>query len=341
MITKRNLLRIAPAICIVILAGYGCSNSNSVPSAFPADTDKNAPGRKPTVALVMKSLANEFFQTMQKGAEKHNADHASEYTLISNGIKDEQDVAKQQELVEQMVSQGVGAIVIAPADSKALVPACEKAMKAGIAVVNIDNKFDKDVLAARSLSIPFVGPDNRKGAKLAGDYLAKKLKPGDEVAIVEGAPNAFNGIQRKAGFEDAIKAASLTLVDSQTGHWETADANKVCAAMLTSHPNLKAVLCANDNMALGALAAIKSAGKKGSILIIGFDNISAVNGLVKSGDILCTVDQHADQLATYGIQYALDIVAKKASPVDKETPVDLITQEDVKRADLYEAKHRH
>lgn len=325
-----KFLQIAPAIFVLLLAGCGNSDSTSNgsgPTVKPSDI-KSA--EKPTVALVMKSLANEFFQTMQKGAEKHHADHASEYTLISNGIKDELDVAKQQELIEQMVSQGVSAIVIAPADSKALVPVCEKAMKAGIPVVNIDNKFDKDVLTSRSLSIPFVGPDNRKGARLAGDYLAKKLKPGDEVAILEGAPNAFNGIQRKQGFEDAIKAANLKLVDSQTGHWETADANKVFAAMLTSHPNLKAVLCANDNMALGALAALKAAGRKGSVLIIGFDDISAVRDLVKSGDVLCTVDQHADELATYGIQYALDIIAKKASPVDKETPVDLITQQDVK-----------
>ena len=321
---------IGSAICLLAAVGCGSSDSGSAPGAPTAKTDAVKAGQKPTVALVMKSLANEFFQTMQKGAEKHNSEHSSDYTLISNGIKDEQDVAKQQELVQQMAGQAVGAIVIAPADSKALIPVCEKAMKAGIAVVNIDNKFDRDVLTSRHLAIPFVGPDNRKGAKLAGNYLAKKLKAGDEVAIVEGAPNAFNGIQRKLGFEDAIKAANLKLVDSQTGRWETAEANKVFAAMLTSHPNLKAVLCANDNMALGALAALKAAGKKGAVIVVGFDNITAVRDLVKSGDILCTVDQHADQLATFGIQYALDIVSKKASPVDKETPVDLVTQADVK-----------
>ena len=315
---------ITPALCLILASGCGSSNSTST-STGPKDTKA-----KPTIALVMKSLANEFFQTMQKGAEKHHADHAAEYTLISNGIKDEQDVAKQQELVEDMISQGVSAIVIAPADSKALVPVCEKALKAGIAVVNIDNKFDGGVLASRKLAIPFVGPDNRKGARLAAEYLAKKLKAGDEVAILEGVPNAYNGVQRKLGFLDAIKEANLKLVDSQTGHWETDDANKVFSAMLISHPNLKAVLCSNDSMALGALAALKSAGRNGSVLIVGFDGISAVKDLVKSGDILCTVEQHSDKLATFGIEYALDIVSKKASPADKETAVDLITRQDGK-----------
>ena len=107
------------------------------------------------------------------------------------GIKDEQDVAKQIDFVELMIAQGVNAIVIAPADSKALVPVCKKAMDSGIIVVNIDNKFDKDVLAEKKVQIPFVGPDNRKGAKLAGDYLATKLKQGDKVVVIEGITQRF------------------------------------------------------------------------------------------------------------------------------------------------------
>ena len=162
---------------------------------------------KPRVALIMKSLANEFFLTMENGAKAHQQAHADEYELLANGIKDELDVSRQIDLVEQMIAQRVNAIVIAPADSKALVPVCKKAQQAGIVVVNIDNKFDKGVLESSGVKFPFVGPDNRKGAKMVGDFLARKLKPGDQVAIVEGAPNAFNGVQRKLGFEDAMKEA--------------------------------------------------------------------------------------------------------------------------------------
>jgi ribose transport system substrate-binding protein len=275
----------------------------------------------------MKSLANEFFKTMEDGARAHHKQHADEYDLIAVGIKDELDVAQQMKLVEQMVAQGAEAIVIAPADSKALVPACKRAMDAGIVVINIDNKFDEAVLADKQVSIPFVGPDNRKGARLAGECLAGKLKAGDEVAIIEGAPNTFNGIQRKLGFEDAMKAAGAKIVSSQSGYWEMAKANHVVSAILTEHLYLKALLCANDSMALGAVAATKAAGKSDDILIVGFDNISAVQELLKEGGILCTVDQHADQLAVYGIEYALEMLAKEGAPADKETPVDLITAE--------------
>ena len=280
---------------------------------------------KVRVALVMKSLANDFFRTMEDGARTHQKEHATQYDLVANGIKDEQDVAGQIAIVEQMIARRVDALVIAPANSEALVPVCKKASDAGIVVVNIDNKLDDKALAGKGLKVPFVGPNNRAGAKLAGDCLAARLKAGDAVAIVEGVPGAFNGIQRKAGFEDAMKAAGATIVSCQTGRWESAPAQTVVAGMVTQFPDLKAVLCANDNMALGAVAALRSAGKAGQVLVVGYDNIPAVQALMKEGKVLCTVDQHGDRIAVFGIEAALEVLGGKAAPADRETPVDLVT----------------
>jgi ribose transport system substrate-binding protein len=289
--------------------------------------EAGAPAR-PVVALVMKSLANEFFKTMEDGARRHQAAHAGAYELVATGIKDEQDVARQIELVEQMVARRVQALVLAPADSRALVAVAQRAADAGIVVVNIDNRFDTAVLAERKIAIPFVGPDNRKGARLVGEAVARRLARGDPIAVVEGAPNAFNGIQRKLGFEDAAAATGLRIVRSQTAHWEADRANQVVSAMLTEHPEIKAVLCANDSMALGAVAALKASGHTGQVLVGGFDNISAVQQLVRDGQIVATADQHGDQLAVYGIEYALQMLRDPAArPADRETPVDLVTKE--------------
>ncbi len=293
---------------------------------LPAGCKRRETGR-PKIALIMKSLANEFFKTMEEGARAHHKEHSEQYDLTVVGIKDEQDVAKQIDYVESIMAQKVDAIVIAPADSKALVPVCKRAMDAGIIVVNIDNKFDADVLADKGVKIPFVGPDNRKGARLAGEHLASKLKPGDKVAVIEGVPNAFNGIQRKLGFEDAMRAARMNIVSSQSGYWETSKAEPIVSALITEYADLKAVLCANDSMALGAIAAIKAGGKSDDVLVVGFDNITAMRRLLKEGKILCTVDQHADKLALFGIEYALEMLGGKGTPSDKETPVDLITSE--------------
>ena len=127
-----------------------------------------------------------------------------------------------------------------------------------------------------------------------------------------------------------MKAAGMNIVSSQTGYWEMDKANQLASALVTEHADLKAILCANDSMALGAVSAVKAAGKSDAILVVGFDNIAAVQKLLKEGKILCTVDQHADKLALFGIEYALEMLKEKSVPVDKETPVDLITSETLK-----------
>ena len=298
---------------------------------FPFSSAHAENAKKPRIALVMKSLANEFFQTMEKGGRDYQAKNSDKFDLISNGIKNETDVSKQIDLVEQMINEKVDAIVIAPADSKALIPVCKKAQQAKILVVNIDNKFDSDALEQEKVKIPFVGPDNRKGAKEVGDYLGKQLQPGAKVAILEGLPGAFNGIQRKLGFEDAAKEYKLDVVSSQSADWETAKANQVASGIITQHPEIVALMCANDSMALGAVSALRSAGNGDKVKVVGFDNISAVQQLIKEGKVLATADQHADQLAAFGIEYALDGLKNNELPTqDKETKVDLITAENLK-----------
>ncbi len=319
--TFRGMSPVAVSIGTIAVIG-----AMLLPGCAKRDTESDA---RPKIALVMKSLANEFFKTMEEGARAHHLEHSDAYDLKVVGIANEQDVAQQVDFVEMMIAQDVDAIVLAPADSKALIPVCIKALKAGVAVVNIDNKLDEALQESKGIDIPFVGPDNRKGAALAARYLADRLKPGDEVAIIEGAPNAFNGIQRKAGFEDAVKAAQLKIVSSQSGYWETDKAMECVSAIVSEYPNLKAVLCANDSMALGAVSAIKAAGKTETVRVVGFDNIGAVQKLVKAGSVLCTVDQHGDKLAVYGIEYALEILTNKTTPADKETPVDLITADNL------------
>jgi len=284
----------------------------------------------PRVALVMKSLANEFFQTMQDGAKAHQKEHPNDYTLIANGIKDETDTAAQIKIVQQMLVEKVNAIVIAPADSKALVPVLKDAADKGVIVVNIDNKLDDAALKEKNFVVPFVGPDNRKGAKLVGDHLAKQLKAGDKVGILEGVSTTFNAQQRTAGFQDAMKAVGATVVGVQSGQWEMDKGNTVASAMLREHPDLKALLCGNDNMALGAVAAVKTAGKTGKVLVVGYDNISAIKPMLADGRVLATADQFAAKQAVFGIETALKAIKEKKTQKDLqpivETQVVLVTK---------------
>ncbi|EJM83032.1 MULTISPECIES: sugar ABC transporter substrate-binding protein [Pseudomonas] len=294
-----------------------------VSSAF-ADTEK------PKVALVMKSLANEFFLTMEDGAKAYQKDHSADFDLISNGIKDETDTAGQTRIVEQMILAKVNALVIAPADSKAMVPVIKKAIDAGITVVNIDNQLDPAVVKSKNINVPFVGPDNRKGARLVGEYLAKQLKAGDEVGIIEGVSTTTNAQARTAGFKDAMEAAQIKVVSLQSGDWEIDKGNKVAASILSEYPQVKALLAGNDSMAVGAVSAVRAAGKAGKVQVVGYDNINAIKPMLKDGRVLATADQFAARQAVFGIETALKIV--KGEKVDSgtngviETPVELVTK---------------
>lgn len=292
-------------------------------SAF-ADTEK------PKVALVMKSLANEFFLTMEDGAKAYQKDHSADFDLISNGIKDETDTAGQTRIVEQMILAKVNALVIAPADSKAMVPVIKKAVDAGITVINIDNQLDPAVVKSKNITVPFVGPDNRKGARLVGEYLAKQLKAGDEVGIIEGVSTTTNAQARTAGFKDAMEAANIKVVSVQSGDWEIDKGNKVAASILSEYPDVKALLAGNDSMAVGVVSAVRAAGKAGKVQVVGYDNINAIKPMLKDGRVLATADQYAAKQAVFGIETALKII--KGEKVDSgtngviETPVELVTK---------------
>ncbi|QDV62093.1 sugar ABC transporter substrate-binding protein [Crateriforma conspicua] len=312
-------------LVVLVVALAGCRPSSTTTST---DADGTGDNGKPRVALIMKSLANEFFSTMADGAQAHQEENADDYALIVNGIKDERDLSRQVALVEEMVSSNVDAIVIAPADSKALVPALRRAQQAGVVVVNIDNRLDADVLKTEGITIPFVGPDNRAGAKKVGQYLANQLNGGDQVLVLEGIRTSFNAQQRREGFQQAMAEAGVEIVDSQSAEWEMSKANTIASSMLSEHPNAKAILAANDSMALGAVAAVRSAGRSDDVMIVGFDNISAVQQAIIDGKILATADQHGDQLAVFGIEAALKMLRDPdTKPEDVETPVDLIHQQ--------------
>ena len=283
----------------------------------------------PEIALVMKSLANEFFLTMEQEAREHQERHGS-YTLVANGIRNESDIMGQVRIVENMIAQDVDAIIIAPADSRALIPVSARAIDAGIVVVNIDNRLDQEILEARNLDIPFVGPDNRKGAQKVGSYLAQRLEPGDPVAIIEGIPTAYNSQERVRGFSEAFEERGLDIVEIRTAEWDMERANVVATSLLNEFPGLRGIACANDSMALGVVAAVKAAGKSESILVVGFDNISAVQEMLAAGEILATADQYGGDLAVFGIEFALKLLAGEETVDDRETPVELVTPESVR-----------
>ena len=285
---------------------------------------------KPVVGLVMKSLANEFFKTMEEGARKFAAEDGT-FELIPVGMNSETDIDTQVAAMENFVVKKVDLIVVAPADSVGMVTSVKKAIDAGITVVNFDVTLDKQALKKAGLpeDFLFVGPDNAVGAEMVGDHLGETLGKGAKVIIIEGNPGADNAKQRKEGFMRSVDKFGLKLLDSKTAHWETEEANTLMTNLLTKYPDVQGIMCANDSMALGVEKAIAAAGKTGKIQIVGFDNIGAIQNLIKEGKVLATIDQFGPEMAANAIKVGMKIMKGEKLSGWQKTPVKLITKNDL------------
>lgn len=281
-------------------------------------------GKRFVIGLVMKSLQAEFFQEMKKGALEY-AGNQNNFDLITAGTGNQTEIELQIELVRSLTEQKVDALVIVPIDSRALVPVVVTAIKAGIKVVNIDIKLDEELLKKNGVELTYVGPDNETAAQKAGDVLARRLRKGSKVAIIEGLQVAENAQQRKGGFLKSIAEHDLQLVASKPADWETDKAEQVFEKVLAENPDIEGVMSGNDAMAIGVIRVLKKLGKEGKIMVVGFDNDPSVQPLLKSGAMLATVDAFGSQMAVKGIEYALKILGGMENRGSYTTEYRLIT----------------
>lgn len=280
----------------------------------------------PRIGLVMKSLQADFFKVMQRGAEEF-VNESGCCKLVSTGTDTQTEIEKQVSLVRQLADEGVEAMVVVPIDSKALVAPVAEAVRKGIKVVNIDIKLDDALLEKEGVAVDFVGPDNLAASYAAGTRLASALEKGDKVVMIEGLRVADNARQRKAGFDKAIAEKELGCVASEAADWETHTAEEVFKKIYAEHPDIKAVFCCNDAMALGVIDVLKAAGRKaGEVKIAGFDNDAVMAPLLAEGWLLVTVDAYASQMGVEGIRHALTLLESGKSHIgDKATPFTLIS----------------
>ena len=292
---------IAVAICLVLL----------LPTFIFAAGAKEEKNDMPVVGLVMKSLANEFFMGMDAGAKAY-AEKDGTFKLITMGMNSETDFDTQVNAIDSLITQGVDLIVLAPADSAGMVAPVKRAIDAGVTVINFDVTLDKEALKAAGLpeEFLFVGPDNTDGAEMVGNYLGETLGAGGKVFIIEGNPGADNAGQRRDGFKKAIKTHGLELLASNTAHWESEEANTLMTNLLTKHPDVQGVMCANDSMALGVVRALEAAGRN-DVQVVGFDNIPAVKNLILNDKMLATVHMDGTEMAILAFNAGFEIMDGK------------------------------
>jgi ABC-type sugar transport system substrate-binding protein len=203
------------------------------------------------------------------------------------------DAAKQVADVESMIAQNVDAIFLAPREEKPLVPAVKKAKAAGIPVILLDRTVDPNLAKAGEDYVTFIGSDFIEEGKRAGEWLIEKTGGKAKIIELEGTTGSSPANDRKKGFHDAIASESgMEVIASQDGDFERNKGRQVTETLLQANPDATAIYAHNDEMAIGAIAALEAAGKKPGkdVIIVSVDGSKDALQEIIDGKMGATVE---------------------------------------------------
>jgi ribose transport system substrate-binding protein len=275
------------------------------------------------IAFVVTTLSNPYFVNMTESAKEEIKKHPGFELIVQAPERGATDIERQIQIVENLIVQKVDAICIVPSDSKSILPVMGKANKANIPIINIDNKIDFELAKKDNIEVAsYIGSDNYLGGKLAAEYIVKQLKEKGKVAILEGVSGVDAAIQRKGGFVDYVKNyPGIKIVASQTADWEREKGLNVFQNILQANPDVNALFASNDEMALGAIEAIKTAKKEGKIIVVGFDATKDGLNAVKNGSMAGSVAQLPFEMGKTGIIKAVELLEGKT--IEKKIPTEV------------------
>lgn len=293
------------ALLALVLVLSACSLD---PPAYLQSKDSDGNDGEFKIGFSISTLNNPFFVTLNEGA-KEKANELGVSLII---IDAQDNAAKQASDVEDLIQQGVDLIMINPTDSEAVASAVEAANNVNIPVITVDRNSEGGQVLSH------IASDNAAGGELAAEYLVELIGEGAKVAELEGISGSSAARDRGAGF-NAIAAEKLDVVTKQTANFNRGEGLTVMENILQGHPNIKGVFAHNDEMALGALEAIKVSGK--NVIVIGFDATEDAVKAVENGELAGTIAQKPDLIGQTAIETAVQ--ALEGNMVEEFIPVEL------------------
>ena len=271
--------------------------------------------------MIVKSVTSDYWQTVGAGVEAAmQADPTIKASFL--GPNEETDIEGQIRIIESQISAKVDALAVAPSQADQVQPTLEKAVAAGIPVILVDTD-----LANFSNKSAFVGTDNKLGGQLGGEFIAKALKAGDEVAIIRGAAGDPVHNLREGGAKEAMEKAGLKVIAIQPADSDRAKGQTVAENLLTANPNLKGVFATNDEMALGAANAAKSAGK--TLVIVGFDATNDALKAIEDGSMSGSVAQFPTKIGELGTLTAAKVARGEKVDAFVNTGVEVVSKDNL------------
>ena len=248
---------------------------------------------KPTYGVLMKTLSNPFWGAMEKGVDAAGKKEGVDIYL--QAVESDQAAEPQLNACNTMLEKKPAAMITAAISSTNLLPCLKQANEMKMPVVDLDNNLDPAITAKAGVEVAFhIGSDNEAAGAKGADWLVSQLGKDAKgpVLVIEGLSGNITGKKRAVGFADELKkeAPGLTIVASLPGDWDSLKATNITNDTLQRTPNLVAIFACNDDMALGAVEAARSAGKD-KVIVIGVDGNSNAVKSIKAGRLNASVAQ--------------------------------------------------
>lgn len=314
---RRVAIWLLAALSLAVLA-TGCGGQLSPGGSGAGGGTGGTGGKEKTIALSLSTLNNPFFVTLRDGAQRA-ADKAGVKLVVADA---QNDASRQQNDIQNFITQQVSAILVNPVDSDAVVPAVQAANNARIPILALDRG------ASRGELVTTIASNNARGGKMAGDELIKLVGSGN-VAQVQGIPGTSAARDRGQGFEEAIKAQSaVKLVTSQPADFDRSKALNVMQNVLQANPDIKGVFAQNDEMALGAVQALGNrAGSQ--VFVVGFDATADGLKAIQDGKMNATIAQQPAEIGRLGVENATKAIDGQPVPKSISVEVKLVTKDNV------------
>ena len=304
----------------------GCQSGNGGGASADGGTTAAKPGKTFTVGVSIPAADHGWTAGVKYWAEqatKQNPD-------IKWIIKDAKEPNEQISDLENMKTQGVDALVILCTESAPITPIAEKLHDAGILIVNVDRGFTKPVADF------FIEGDNKAFGRKSAEYIVQKLGGKGKIAVLEGIPCTVNTDRVNAAKEVFKANPGIQIVAEDSGQWNREKAEKVVQNMLVSNPQIDAIWASDDDMALGAETALKSAGRKNTWILGGAGMKDIVKRVMDKDPVFPADITYPPSMIAFGIQTAAGMLRAGKADTKKYVPrhvmidIDLITPENAK-----------
>lgn len=276
--------------------------------------------KKLVIGMTMNTLNNPFFVDVTEGAKKAAAENGVELIITDA----QNQPSKQQTDIENLLQKNLSVIIIDPSDSDAIVAGVEAANKKGVPVVTIDRASNGGKVVSH------IGFDAIHSGNIAGEYLAKALNGKGKVVELQGIMGTNVAQDRSKGFNEIMgKNPGIKIVAKQSANFDRATAMKVMENILQANPEIDGVYAANDEMAMGALEAIKAAKRVDKIKMIGCDAIDPALEAIKAGTLAATIAEPPFFLGKAAVQTALKVAKNEQVEKSVILPSNLVTKDNV------------